>query len=99
MRPIPVGSVVDYHGSRTHGLYVVIEHHAITPELFRRGEDELETLLEENDMTLAEAYSDGVAYVIWKQGVLRKFGNRMYMISRVRRESLTETGEHERITD
>lgn len=34
-------------------------------------------------------YPDGVAYVIWPEGMLRKFGNRAYSFVQVRRRSLT----------
>jgi hypothetical protein len=69
---------------------VVTDHHIITLDAFTRVE--LEQMVIDGDK-LAEAYPDGVMYTIWKQGVLRKFGNRMYMISRVRRESLSVTNE------
>jgi len=90
MEPIPIGTVVDYHGSHTHGRYVVTDHYTVTPELFSQSEMRI---MEENSVKLDESYPDGVMYVIWRQGVLRKFGNRMYMIARVRRQSLTVTDE------
>lgn len=77
LAPIPIGAVVDYHGSHAHGRYVITAH-----EEPREGVPEPEV-----------NYPDGVAYVIWKEGVLRKFGNRMHMISQVRRGSLTPVEE------
>jgi len=87
MEPIPIGTVVDYHGSQAHGRYVVTGHEN-PPALFTSRE-----LAELAGTDLTEAYPDGVAYVIWKQGVLRKFGNLMYSISRVRRQSLSVVEE------
>jgi len=79
--PIPVGAVVDYHGSLKHGRYVVTEHHdpagaanwcpQLPPEV------------------LADAYPDGVAYVIWPEDVPVKFGLREHAVYRVRRGSIT----------
>lgn len=86
MDPIPLGTVVDYHGSHTHGRYVITEHS--DPEGIFSDEEKITNVFLDGP-TLTEAYPDGVAYTIWKQGVLRKFGNRAYSISRVRRGSLT----------
>lgn len=78
MKPIPVGTLVDYHGSHKHGRYVVTAHHC-PHDMFPRSEwDEV-----------GEYYPDGVAYEIWPEGMERKFGNRDYMVYRVRRSSLT----------
>lgn len=85
MEPIPVGSVVQYRGSHTHGEYVVVAHRDPAGPLFPPLSPEI----------LADAYPDGVAYEIWLRSVLRRFGNRMYMVTRVRRRSLTPTGETE----
>lgn len=73
MEPYPAGTVVDYRGSHSHGRYVVTGH-----EKPRDGIPDPEV-----------QYPDGVAYVIWKEGVLRRFGNRMYSVYQVRRGSIT----------
>jgi len=85
MDPIPVGTLVEYTGSQGHGRYVITAHREAHPALFTSRE--LTQLIAEG-MTLEGMYPDGVAYEIWKEGVLRKFGNMMYMITRVRRSSL-----------
>lgn len=87
MEPLAIGTVVDYHGSHTHGRYVVVEHH--NPEdLFSDEEIVIATFVHET--TLSEAYPDGVAYSILPVGMEYRFGNmRTYGISRVRRGSLT----------
>lgn len=78
--PIPIGTVVDYHGSLSTGSdrkYVVTDH------------DNPQDLFPEDQWKLlAEAYPDGVAYTIWPEGMERRFGNRAYMVFRVRRTSL-----------
>ena len=90
MEPIPLETVVDYHGSRTHGRYVVAEHHPVTLDMFQPGEVKY---MKDKNLSLTDIYPDGIAYTIWKQGVSRKFGNRMYSVTRVRRQSLTVTDE------
>jgi hypothetical protein len=83
--PIPVGTVVDYSGSHRHGRYVITGHD--TPGVVdgvRRAD-----LGEITAAELAAAYPDGVAYEMWPEGMLRKFGNRMYMLHQVRRPSIT----------
>lgn len=79
MKPIPVGTLVDYHGSQQHGRYVIISHHC-PHDLFPRSEwDEV-----------AQYYPDGVAYTILPEGVPCKFGEiRNKSVYRVRRCSLT----------
>lgn len=77
-KPYEIGSVVDYHGSHAHGRYVITAHEAP-----REGIPDPEL-----------NYPDGVAYVIWREGVSRKFGNRQYSVSQVRRQSLTPAGQH-----
>lgn len=72
--PIPVGTVVDYHGSHRHGRYVITRLEAV-----RAG-------VPDPDLN----YPDGVAYTIWPEGMLQKFGLREHMITQVRRTSLTE---------
>lgn len=75
-KPLPVGTVVTYHGSLSDGTerrYVITEH-----EEPRAGLPGPEI-----------SYPDGVAYVIWPEGMPRKFGNRMYAVYQVRRPSLT----------
>jgi hypothetical protein len=82
MEPIPLGTVVSYNdcpGER----YVVTAH--ANPEILFSGRI--------SDEILGEIYIDNVAYEIWKEGVLRKFGNSMHMYWRVRRSSLTVIGD------
>jgi hypothetical protein len=85
MEPIPVGTLVEYKGSWQQA-YVVTGHQAPVADLFSPREQEI---MQEEGLSLADAYPDGVAYEIWPEGMPRKFGNRMYMVSRVRRGSLT----------
>lgn len=92
LEPYPVGSIVDYHGSHSHGRYVITAHHRLD-DLFRASELEQ---MKAAGIRMEDAYPDGVAYEIWQEGVLRKFGNRMYSVMRVRRSSLTPAGEHEK---
>jgi hypothetical protein len=73
--PIPVGTVVGYHGSHRHGRYVITALEAVRPGV---PDPEIN-------------YPDGVAYTIWPEGMLQKFGNRDHMIFQVRRTSLTES--------
>lgn len=73
MTPIPVGTVVDYHGSHQQGRYVVTEHQAPRP-----GTPDPEV-----------NYPDGVAYVIWPEGVEVAFRHRDRAVAQVRRQSLT----------
>jgi hypothetical protein len=75
LTPLPVGTVVDYHGSHTHGRYVVTAHEAVRDSV---PDPEVN-------------YPDGVGYVIWREGQPQKFGNRHHMVSQVRRSSITET--------
>jgi len=86
MIPIPVGTLVEYKGSLAHGTYVVTGHQGPVADLFSPREHEV---MQEQGFSLADAYPDGVAYEIWPEGMPRTFGNRMYMVSRVRRGSLT----------
>jgi hypothetical protein len=90
--PYPVGSVVDYRGSHSHGRYVITAH-GDPVSLFSPLETEV--LNARYPRGLDEVYPDGVCYEIWRQGVLRRFGNRMYAVYRVRRRSLIPTGEME----
>lgn len=74
--PLPVNTVVTYHGFHSDGSgqhYVITQHEAP-----RAGVPDPQV-----------NYPDGVAYVIWPEGMLRKFGNRMYAVYQVRRQSLT----------
>jgi hypothetical protein len=73
MDPIPVGTLVDYHGSHQHGRYTVTGHQEPRP-----GVPDPEV-----------NYPDGVAYVIWPEGLPVKFGNRKRSVAQVRRRSLT----------
>lgn len=92
MKPYPVGSVVNYSGSQSHGIYVITRHEN-PAALFSPLETEVLTARYPGGFD--EVYPDGVCYEIWKQGVLRKFGNREFSVFRVRRRSLTPTGEVE----
>ena len=75
MKPIPVGTLVDYHHG---GRYVVTAHHC-PHDLFPKNEwDEVK-----------DHYPDGVAYEIWPEGMVGKFGLRHLSVYRVRRSSLT----------
>jgi hypothetical protein len=91
MEPIPVGTVVTYHGSLSYDpekRYVIMAHQN-PEEMFTVTE----MVLLLRSETLAEAYPDGVAYTIWPEGMPQKFGLRehmIYRIYRVRRGSLTE---------
>jgi hypothetical protein len=74
MTPIPVGTVVEYHGSHGHGRYVITDHDKPRP-----GVPDPEV-----------NYPDGVAYVIWPEGMEIAFRNREHSVVQVRRQSLTE---------
>ena len=81
MEPVPVKTVVLYHGEP-----YVITGHQDPAMLFTDREREI---IESAHMTLAEAYPDGVAYAIFPVGMTWHFGNiRVHGISRVRRGSL-----------
>lgn len=71
--PIPIGAVVQYHGSLSHGLYTVTAR--LKP--LSCGQE------------MAQHYPDGVAYEIWPVGVEKKFGNRYLAVYNVRRTSFT----------
>jgi len=86
MEPIPVGTVVDYHGSYGYGRYEVTECVPLDDAWFSDAERDA---MSELGIKIEDVYTDGVAYTIWKEGIERRFGNRMYSISRVRRSSLT----------
>ena|ERR1017187_1253195 len=87
--PIPVGTVVDYHGSFTPGRYVITRHNMPGTAGSTLDSDGLIPVSTLNATELATAYPDGVAYEIWPEGMLQKFGNRMYMCHQVRRQSIT----------
>jgi hypothetical protein len=76
--PLTVGTVVDYHGSHKHGRYVITGHEAPRPDVPEP----------------AVNYPDGVAYIIWPEGMPQKFGLRHHMVSQVRRQSLTPVSIH-----
>jgi hypothetical protein len=86
LNPLPVGTLVDYRGSQSHGRYIVTGHQD-PRDLF--SVKEMEQITGEYPAGLAEVYPDGIAYTIWREGIEQRFGNRMYMITRVRRGSLT----------
>lgn len=74
--PIPLETLVRYHGSQGQGLFRVVEHNEpVAPP----GVTEAEML---------GAYPDGVAYRIWPEGLLRKMDNRHHSVFNVRRGSL-----------
>lgn len=91
MEPIPVGAIVDYHGSirSYHGRYEVTQHNPmdvvkqLRPDIgYRKGDD--------TDAFLAESYPDGVSYDLWPVGVPKKFGEREKALYGARRESITQ---------
>lgn len=75
--PVPVGTVVHYFGSRTHGAYEVIEH--LNPSKYPARP------LDANEIEWA--FPDGTGYFLWPVGVPRKFGNRQHAIYWARRTS------------
>lgn len=88
--PIPVGTIVNYHGSigSYHGVYEVTEHHTMTelktirPDIaYRKGN--------EVDSYLAEKFTDGVSYDLWPVGVEKKYGNRGQALYGARRGSIS----------
>lgn len=94
LAPIPVGTMVNYHGSISdyHGVYEVTEHHTMTelktirPDIVYRKGNEV-------DSYLAEKFADGVSYDLWPVGVSKKYDNRKYALYGARRESITPTGD------
>ena len=87
MEPLPVGTIVTYHGSVREywGEYEVdrvVDAREHRPDLLaRKGE----AFMDEN-------YPDGVAYSLWPIGVAKKFGNRELSLNSVRRGSFTVVG-------
>lgn len=77
---VPIGTVVEYHGSMGRGTYTITDHAVPV----NRGVTESE---------LEAAYPDGVAYELWPLGVKRKFDNRHLARYNVRRGSFTATEE------
>ncbi len=87
MKPIAIGTLVDYHGSHKHGRYVVTAHHD-PATLFTA--QEVEWLEKERwPGGLAERHPDGVCYEIWPEGMEQSWRNREHMVYRVKRASLT----------
>lgn len=82
MEPVPLETLVDYHGSEVegHGRYRVWRHDEPMPQPLLSDEE------------LASHYPDGVAYSLWPEGIDRKFGMRHLVISNVRRSSLSVVG-------
>ena len=74
MTPIPVGTIVDYHGSCTHGRYVITAH------------QQPPYGIPEVNYPDGVAY---VIWDIKVPPRLRKMGNGQYSVHRVRRQSLT----------
>lgn len=90
--PYPAGSIVRYNGSfDSHDEEYVITGYVPLAETSWTAAEKAQ--LEKHQVILEDEYPDGVCYEIWQKGVLRKFGNRAYSYSRVRRGSLTPTGE------
>lgn len=89
--PIPVGTLVDYHGSieSYRGRYTV-DAHGLVP---KPGEHPLHSSV--TGEMIAEAYPDGVTYSLWPEGFKKKFGLRHLVVSRVRRASVTPVGDRE----
>lgn len=85
MNPIPVGTVVDYHGSQKHGRYVIISHE--DPDGAFTASELIQ--IAKGDQTLEDSYPDGVAYGLFPEGMERSYRNRGYAVYRVRRKSLT----------
>lgn len=78
-----VGALVEYHGSDTarHGRYRIEE----VNDPIRLGDVP--------DEEFAEAYPEGKAYVLWPEGVPRKFGLRHLSMVNVRPASITLVGD------
>lgn len=77
--PLPKETLVSYEGE----LYRVTDY----------DQPEEHPLPPPGDYDLAEIYPDGVAYVLWPEGVARKMGNRFQTRIWVRRTSLTVVEE------
>ena len=80
MDKLPIGTIVDYHGSLTymHGQYEVDGYSDLSSKRSRYG-----------DGLVDEHYSHGFAYNLWPRGVPKKFGNRDQAIYFARPESVT----------
>lgn len=79
--PVPVGTLVRYHGSLRHGLYRVTGY---------------SDLAERRDLTaeqVREGWPDGNAYDLWPEGVPVKFGYRDQAVYFARRTSFTPVEE------
>ncbi len=59
--PVPVGTVIDYFGSLTHGRYEITGH--ATPDLLGYP------------VEMLDHFPDAPGYTIWKVGAVRKSGN------------------------
>lgn len=85
--PLPLETLVEYHGSLTgmHGRYRVSRY---------------ETPVDANDYSplppdrVAEYYSDGVAYALWPDGLPWRWGERDRELNNVRRSSITVIDEN-----
>ena len=84
VEPLPMKTLVEYHGSETaaHGRYRVWRHDEPMPQPLLSDEE------------LASHYPDGVAYTLWPEGVEHRFGLRHLAIGNVRRASLTVVEEN-----
>lgn len=76
-KPVPLGAIVDYFGSQTHGRYEIVDVHDPGNHPYRayKGSEHV------------PFYPDGVAYDLWPVGVERRFGNRDRAVYYVRRTS------------
>lgn len=80
--PLPVETLVEYHGSLTgaHGRYRVSRHEQpVNAHDFRALSPE----------EIDQYYSDGVAYALWPDGVPWRWGERDRELNNVRRASIT----------
>lgn len=80
MNKLPIGTIVDYHGSLTymHGQYEVEGYSDLDQKRAWYGADEVNA-----------HYPHGFAYNLWSVGVPKKFGFRDQSILDVRPESVT----------
>lgn len=78
--PLPVGTLVEYHGSQPwyHGKVFVITAVKSAQELTATGRD-----------PVRDYYIDHVGYELWQEGVEQRWGNRDCSIHFVRRTSIT----------
>lgn len=80
--PLEVGTLVDYRGS--HGA-------AYGPYRIEKVDTPVQ-LPGVTDEEFAEAYPEGIAYMLWPEGVPHKWGLRYLSIVNVRPSSVTAVG-------